>query len=712
LLKKLLMFLAWTYWRTNKPFVAAFAEALLGYGDGDFRVDGKLIVRKLDRFLHQVNAPVFLQFIGALATLPLYDPPIKAKSNLARAWNKLWYGLKSFFGHAHFLASSKTKRAAWIERMYRKLIAEAPEQEEYAIKTIVTLTLFKFTLGIAYLDQEQLWRALDYQPFQKRAWDPPTGKNLVDPAPTPSSEILHERRQTPRQVAVKPSGPLTYCVIGSGAGGAVAARTIQEQDPKARIILLEVGPLTTHDEFKTSVMDTLPKLYMNAAVTLSQDEQFLFQQGRCVGGSTVINNSVAFKPVGFWWEDLKQRWQALGINLDYDDLHHQYDVLTDLLHVHPLEERVMTKAAHTLRDGLEKLARGETDSDTAYRRLREPITVPTNSVDCVGCGRCNIGCQYDAKQSMLVTLIPDFVRNGGLLVPDAKVTSLEFHSGGDRENPYRVKAAQVADGKDSIRIEADRFILASGAYASTKLLWRSGFLGAVPGVRTVGKRFSVNAGSPVGGSFPERQDAFMGQQVAFAVEIPEERMIIETAFAPPGIVAFGVPAWGPEFQRRLKRINYTATATPVFATLAYGEIKRGLLGDSGFVIDFKLTDEDWRRMEKGMKIIAKAMFKAGADEVYIDRFDARALNREQDIDEYFAGIGPSDFINVLSAHMQGGNVMAPAPQYGVVDENMKVFGVENLWICDASVIPSPITINIALTVMALSRYAALRIAAA
>jgi choline dehydrogenase-like flavoprotein len=42
---------------------------------------------------------------------------------------------------------------------------------------------------------------------------------------------------------------------------------------------------------------------------------------------------------------------------------------------------------------------------------------------------------------------------------------------------------------------------------------------------------------------------------------------------------------------------------------------------------------------------------------------------------------------------------------------MKVHGVKNLWICDASVIPSPITINIAFTVMALSRYAAVRIAA-
>jgi choline dehydrogenase-like flavoprotein len=176
-------------------------------------------------------------------------------------------------------------------------------------------------------------------------------------------------------------------------------------------------------------------------------------------------------------------------------------------------------------------------------------------------------------------------------------------------------------------------------------------------------------------------------------------------------MSLGLPAWGSEFQRKVKKSRHMMVGVPVFATLAYGEIKKSVMGDSGFGIDFTLIDEDWRRLQKGLELTAYAMFEMGAQEVFTNRFDAKSITSPDLVSEHFAGISASDFITVQSAHMQGGNVIASKPHYGVVDQNLKVFGIKNLWICDASVIPSPITINIALTVMALSRYAAVRIAA-
>jgi hypothetical protein len=47
MLEKLINWAAWAYWHANRPFVAAFTEALFGYGEGDLKVEGRVIVRKI-----------------------------------------------------------------------------------------------------------------------------------------------------------------------------------------------------------------------------------------------------------------------------------------------------------------------------------------------------------------------------------------------------------------------------------------------------------------------------------------------------------------------------------------------------------------------------------------------------------------------------------------------------------------------------------------
>jgi choline dehydrogenase-like flavoprotein len=46
------------------------------------------------------------------------------------------------------------------------------------------------------------------------------------------------------------------------------------------------------------------------------------------------------------------------------------------------------------------------------------------------------------------------------------------------------------------------------------------------------------------------------------------------------------------------------------------------------------------------------------------------------------------------------------PASGVVDPSFRVHGLDNLYVCDASVFPSSLGVNPQLTVMALAHYAA------
>src|SRR5262249_11259006 len=148
--------------------------------------------------------------------------------------------------------------------------------------------------------------------------------------------------------------PRTYCVLGSGAGGAMSAFTIKQLDPDARVLLLETGSLVTNDQFSLHTLDATSRLYMNGAVTLSQDQQFTFRQGRAVGGSTVVNNSVCIKPTGIWWDEfVVHRWSEMGVHLDWSSLHETYDDVAALLQTQPIDERVLTQAARTVKEGFE-----------------------------------------------------------------------------------------------------------------------------------------------------------------------------------------------------------------------------------------------------------------------------------------------------------------------------------------------------------------------
>jgi choline dehydrogenase-like flavoprotein len=692
----------WQYWKLNKPFLAALAETLIGKTEGPLKPDGKEIVARCEKFLDEAPRQVFRQAMLALRLLPMSYSVRLSHSFLKRLWAKILAVVWNHPARIAFVRASPEKRtekvAGWMERLRE----QAAEAEDDFVKNIVLLNAIRGLLQGAYLELPETWEGLGYDPFPAREWSPPSGPEIRNPPPTRNSTYLLENAKTLRGIAPRNGDRrVDYCVIGSGAGGATVAYGIQREHPEARILLLESGPLVPNHKLPLNVMDSLTRIYMNGGTTLSKNQKFTFRQGHCVGGSTLVNNSVALKPEGFWWDtNIVERWSFMGVKLDWAELHAAFDTIGALLNVQPIDPRVITPQAETLKAGFEALG-------------QHRITpVRANLRNCIGCGRCNVGCPYDAKQSMAHTTIPRFMEAGGELVPDAHVKKIRFSG---PIGARRVESVCVAGNGFKTDIKADKFVLASGAYASSKLLWRSKFLGCEPGVRTVGKQFSGNFGAGVFGRFREPQNGWSGQQIGYVVEVPEERMVIETAFAPPPALGWMAPQWGDRFMDVVKSCDYIAAAVPVFGTLAYGDMhSKGLPGQfkSGFAIDFDLIPEDYRRLAVGMELTARAMFEAGAEEVFTTRFDARSLQPGENVDDYFNETGPLQYLKLETAHMQGGNVIHRNPDQGVVDASLKVHGVGNLWITDASVIPAPITLNIQLMVMALAAYAAPRIVAA
>jgi cholesterol oxidase len=71
------------------------------------------------------------------------------------------------------------------------------------------------------------------------------------------------------------------------------------------------------------------------------------------------------------------------------------------------------------------------------------------------------------------------------------------------------------------------------------------------------------------------------------------------------------------------------------------------------------------------------------------------------------------FANIPStAHILGGAVIAESPAGGVVDARQRVFGYENLLVCDGSAVPANVGVNPSLTITALAEHAMSHVAPA
>jgi cholesterol oxidase len=74
------------------------------------------------------------------------------------------------------------------------------------------------------------------------------------------------------------------------------------------------------------------------------------------------------------------------------------------------------------------------------------------------------------------------------------------------------------------------------------------------------------------------------------------------------------------------------------------------------------------------------------------------------------GIAQSSFSEAMfnvpnTAHILGGAVIGSGPEDGVVDSGQRVFGYENLLVCDGSAVPANVGVNPSLTITALAEHA-------
>lgn len=471
-------------------------------------------------------------------------------------------------------------------------------------------------------------------------------------------------------------------VIGTGAGGGAFAAELAEAG--VEVVMLEEGGYFRTQDFNTDASETIRKLYRNAGAMLALGKpNVFFAEGRCVGGSTVVNAGISWRTP----ERILKRW-AWEVGLDEitpEAMTPYFEKVEERVHVAPQDELTYGADSWLLKDGAERLG---------YRWM----PVKRNQKLCVGTNNCVLGCPTGAKQSVLVTYVPRALRAGARLYSDCRVRRI-LH---DKRRASGVLAELLsADGQVSgeLEVRADHVVVCGGATQTPVLLKRS----KVPDrYGQIGQNLFLHPNAKVIGIFDQEvvawQGAIQGVQVT---EFMEEGLMFGTTFVPPTMIAMSLPYWGREAAAMMEHFNHMVSAgVLVEDTDSIGRVRPGMGGDAH--LTYSLGERDFRTLQRGVAILSEIYFAAGARKVLLPYHNLTELRSVDELKRIFDPALTAADMEVLTVHAMGTARMGSDPKRSVVDGWGWLHGLENLQVADASLFPTPIGVNPQITIMALA----------
>jgi hypothetical protein len=463
------------------------------------------------------------------------------------------------------------------------------------------------------------------------------------------------------------------CVIGSGAGGAVAAYNIAKNTGK-RVTILEKGRYyIPQKDFTNLEPEMIGTLYKDGALEMTEDFYLAILQGICLGGSTAINNGICFRTP----HPVLEEWEKLGAKLDVPKLENYFTTVENIIGAIPMNQKITNEGANRFYNGAQKLG-------------LNPEWFVTNFGECGGSGYCNIGCKYNRKLSMLLNYLPLAIDKGAEIIVDAEV--IKINTSGRSANKIYCK---TSDGTN-FTVTAKQVVVAAGAIGSSGILLKSGIK------RNVGTRLSFNITTPMMAQFPDKISSFDGVQMCCYIK--GNGYLVETTFNPPGASALIMQGWFAQLNERMKNYTQFATAAPVVGSEPNGKIKLSIFGNT--VVNYDMTNSDFKKLKEGMKTLSRIFLAAGADCVLPSSYDDIVVKSDADLYKIDEQVKQPEDISLSTAHPQGGNPMSDNKDIGAVDTKFRVHGFDNLYVCDASVFPTGVMVNPQLSIMGLASYAA------
>jgi choline dehydrogenase-like flavoprotein len=491
-------------------------------------------------------------------------------------------------------------------------------------------------------------------------------------------------------------------VIGSGFGAAMAAYPLVHAG--WRVVILERGGWVRrgpHNWAPDGVKELSAHYDMSAPYTVRGDDRMQLGGTWCVGGQSVFFGGVSlrFREKDFT-STASERAAGAVWPFGYDELEPYYTAAERIMGVAgaPGSDPTEPWRSESYPQVVPPLSRTSCRiADAAARIGFHPFRLPlainygpgAGRRGCIGCNSCDCyACGISAKNDMASAVLPDLIRRGMELVTDTAAVRL-------RRTGRRISGVECVNVRTGERscLAARNVIVAAGALATPQLLITSGAAAWHPAGRLIGRMLMRHCNAIVFGVFareldPAREfhkqlginDLYFGHS---SVREPAGRLgtIQQVHAPPPGLVPPALRGMlrgtASRLLERMTGLIAIASDQPQLDNRIEPTATCDALGIPGTNVYHRYTARDRAARAALLHAARAVMSEAGA-----------VCTVSRSIRTFSHGLGTVR--------------MGATPDSSPLEQNCRLRGADNLYVTDASTLPTSSGVNPSLTIAAVA----------
>jgi cholesterol oxidase len=513
-----------------------------------------------------------------------------------------------------------------------------------------------------------------------------------------------------------------FVVVGSGFGGSVSALRLAEKGYE--VLVIEAGKRWRTEDFPKTNWQLrkflwLPALFCYGIQRLTLLRDVLVLSGAGVGGGSLVYANTLLVPEDAAFE--RGTWPK---GIDWKGrLAPHYETAKRMLGVNANPKlwegdmALLDFATGLGKEGTFKTTQvGVLFGDEAGKKVGDPYFggEGPERTTCIHCGGCMVGCRYGSKNTLDKNYLWFAERLGAEILPETKVTAVEEDAGGGFRIATERSTRKLARAKRTLR--ARGVVFAAGALGTVNLLLKCREEGRLPRLSSALGRYVRTNSEVICGVTARGDEVDYSRGIAITSGFhPTPDTYVEVVRYPKGSDAMGALATllvddGTRLTRPLKWLA-TVLRHPVdFLRSLYpvGWARRStiILVMQNIENSMRLVRERRWFWPFGKALTSRRAPGEPAVPAYIAVGNEAAKEIARKVDGFPSSALNEVLLNVpTTAHILGGAPMGSGPDEGVIDGRNRVFGYDNLYVVDGSMIPANLGVNPSLTITAMAENA-------